>query len=119
MSVRMEAPPREVALEVQGKQERHSRNGGTGSKQLPRFLAGDIALFAGQGDLYSKASRWLMRGDGEGPTYAVHTAQFLDAHRVLEMDCVGRIRPSRSCSIDDTRPIFGIGEGLRYGACGR
>jgi hypothetical protein len=60
--------------------------------QIPQFLAGDIILFAGQDDLYGKASRWLMRGDFESPTYAVHTAQFLDPRRVLEMDFVGRIR---------------------------
>ena len=58
----------------------------------PQFLAGDIILFAGQGDLYAKASRWLMRGHFESPTYAIDTAQFLDSSRVLEMDFVGRIR---------------------------
>jgi hypothetical protein len=63
-----------------------------GRAQTPQFLAGDIILFAGQGDLYAKASRWLMRGHFERPTYAIHTAQFLDRGRVLEMDFVGRIR---------------------------
>ena len=60
--------------------------------QLPKFLAGDVILFAGRGDLYSRFSRWLMRLSGESPTYAVHTAQFLDEHRILEMDVVGRIK---------------------------
>jgi hypothetical protein len=59
---------------------------------IPEFLAGDIILFAGKGDAYSRVSRWLMRTVGEGPTYAVHTAQFLDGRRVLEMDVVGRIK---------------------------
>jgi hypothetical protein len=59
---------------------------------LPRFMAGDVLCFAGQGDLYSRASRWLMRMEGEGPTYSVHTAQFIDGRRVLEMDMVGRIK---------------------------
>jgi hypothetical protein len=65
-----------------------------GSKQtnLPRFLAGDIILYAGRDDMYSRLSRWLMRTPGEGPTYAVHTAQFLSAHKILEMDFVGRIK---------------------------
>jgi hypothetical protein len=57
----------------------------------PEFLAGDIILFASTGDIYSKVARWLMRGEHEGPTYAVHTAQFLDPHRVLEMDMVAKI----------------------------
>jgi protein-S-isoprenylcysteine O-methyltransferase Ste14 len=51
----------------------------------PAFLAGDIVLFATTGDLFSNLSRWLMRGRHEGPTYAVHTGQFLDSQRVLEM----------------------------------
>ena len=60
--------------------------------QTPRFLAGDVILFASTGDLYSKVGRWLMQGEHEGPTYAVHTAQFLDHRRVLEMDMVVRIK---------------------------
>jgi hypothetical protein len=59
---------------------------------MPEFLAGDVILFAGQGDLYSKVGRWLMRSGGEGPTYAVHTAQFLDSQRVLEMDMVAKVK---------------------------
>jgi hypothetical protein len=64
--------------------------------RIPAFLAGDVICFAGKGDLYSRAGRWLMRMEGEGPTYSVHTAQFLDGRRVLEMDIVGRIK-----TIDD------------------
>jgi hypothetical protein len=65
--------------------------------QLPEFLPGDILLFAGKtGDRYTRLADWVMRGSGEGPTYAVHTAQFLDSRRVLEMDYVVRIK-----SIDD------------------
>ena len=55
-------------------------------------MAGDIILFAGVGDLYGRVGGWLMRTSGEGPTYAVHTAQFLDAGRYLEMEMVGKIR---------------------------
>ena len=63
-----------------------------GRDRLPEFEAGDIILFAGMGDLYGKVGGWLMRTSGESPTYAVHTAQFLDASRYLEMDFVGKIR---------------------------
>jgi hypothetical protein len=62
------------------------------SSQLPECLAGDIVLFAGRGDFYGRLSRWVMRTSGESPTYAVHTAQFLDADRYLELDIVGKIR---------------------------
>ena len=64
----------------------------TTQKDLPVFFAGDIILFAGKDDLYSRFTRWLMRTSGEGSTYAVHTAQFLDEQRILEMDVVGRIK---------------------------
>jgi hypothetical protein len=59
---------------------------------IPQFLAGDIILFDGQGDLYSKVGAWMMRGPREGPTYAVHMAQFLSSRRVLEMDFRVRIK---------------------------
>jgi hypothetical protein len=59
----------------------------------PEFLAGDIILFASTGDALSNLGRWLMRGEHEAPTYAVHTGQFLDSQRVLEMEGVARITP--------------------------
>jgi hypothetical protein len=60
---------------------------------LPAFLPGDILLFAGKkGDRYTRIADWVMRGSGERPTYAVHTAQFLDSRRVLEMDYVVRVK---------------------------
>lgn len=62
---------------------------------LPVFMPGDIILFAGRGDLYSRLSRWIMRSPGEGPTYAVHTAQFIDAGRYIEIDMVGKVRATR------------------------
>jgi hypothetical protein len=65
--------------------------------QMPEFQAGDILLFAGKtGDLYTRLGGWVMRGNGEGPTYALHAAQFLDSGRILEMDFVGRVK-----TIDD------------------
>ena len=65
---------------------------GGGSAPLPVFLAGDIILFAGRDDWYGRLSRWMMRTTGESPTYAVHTAQFLDAGRYLELSTVGTIK---------------------------
>jgi len=58
----------------------------------PEFLAGDIILFASTGDAFSNLSRWLMRGEHEGPTYSVHTGQFLDDRYVLEMEAWARLR---------------------------
>jgi hypothetical protein len=60
---------------------------------MPAFLPGDIILFAGKkGDRYTRLADWVMRSNGESPTYAVHTAQFLDSRRVLEMDYVVRVK---------------------------
>ena len=61
---------------------------------MPEFQAGDIVLFAARDDAYGRLSRWLMRTSGEGPTYAVHTAQFLDVGHYLELDIVVKIRPT-------------------------
>ncbi|MDQ5852505.1 MAG: hypothetical protein M3380_10640, partial [Chloroflexota bacterium] len=50
-------------------------------------------FFAGKkGDRYTRLADWVMRSSGEGPTYAVHTAQVLDSRRVLEMDYVVRVK---------------------------
>jgi hypothetical protein len=66
---------------------------GSQPAQLPEFLAGDIILFARKkGGRYTRLADRVMRSTGEGPTYAVHTAQFLDSRRVLEMDFVVRIK---------------------------
>jgi hypothetical protein len=55
------------------------------------FLPGDIILFGSTGDLFSNVGRWLMKGKHEAPTYAVHTGQFIDPNRVLEMEAVTRV----------------------------
>jgi hypothetical protein len=55
-------------------------------------MAGDIVLFAARADWYGRLSRWLLRQRGEGPTYAVHTAQFLDPGSYLELAVRGTIR---------------------------
>jgi hypothetical protein len=59
---------------------------------IPEFLAGDILLFTSRGDLPGWLGQWAARARGERPTYAVHTAQFLDAGRILEMDGTAQIR---------------------------
>ena len=59
--------------------------------RIPQFFAGDVIFFASTGDAFSNVGRWLMKGEHERPTYAVHTGQFLDSHRVLEMDMVARV----------------------------
>jgi hypothetical protein len=63
-----------------------------GSDLLPQFQAGDIILFAGRGDFLSNGVRWFERSRGEAPTYAVHSAQFLDPDRYLELALVEKIR---------------------------
>jgi hypothetical protein len=68
---------------------------GATSYGLPPFLAGDVILFASQDDLYGKVGRWFMRTRGEGPTYAVHTAQFLDSGNYIELDFVTKLRATR------------------------
>jgi len=60
--------------------------------QIPKFLAGDIILFAGEGDLYSKVGRWMMQVAPEDKTYAVHTAQFISSRKVLELGFWVRIK---------------------------
>lgn len=60
---------------------------------IPEFLAGDLILFTSRGDLPGELGRWAAQARGERPTYAVHSAQFLDAERVLEMNGVAKIRP--------------------------
>lgn len=82
--------PRGFKLLVSPEPLRRGR-GPSSAPRPPAFLAGDIVLFASTGDAFSNAGRWLMRGPQETPTYAVHTGQFLDARRLLEMDSVARI----------------------------
>ena len=52
----------------------------------PSFLPGDVIFLASRGDLPGRLGKWIAQSRGEFPTYAVHTAQFLDAHTILEMD---------------------------------
>jgi hypothetical protein len=50
------------------------------------FLPGDVIFFASKSDLPGHLGRWIAQSRGEQPTYAVHTAQFLDSGTILEMD---------------------------------
>jgi hypothetical protein len=68
------------------------RAGHRHAAHLPRFLPGDILLFADKGDLSGKLTRWVTQTFGERPTYAVHTAQVLDSRSVLDMNFVARVR---------------------------
>jgi hypothetical protein len=56
------------------------------------FLPGDVIFFAGKGDLPGRLGNWIAQSRGEQPTYAVHTAQFLDAGTILEMDHLAKTR---------------------------
>jgi hypothetical protein len=58
----------------------------TNRKHTPHFLPGDVIFFASNGDLPGYMGKWIAQSRGEYPTYAVHTAQFLDAGTILEMD---------------------------------
>jgi hypothetical protein len=56
------------------------------STHTPSFQPGDILFFAGNSDLSGPLSRWFTRSRNEQPTYAVHTAQFIDTRTILEMN---------------------------------
>ncbi len=56
------------------------------STHNPSFLSGDLVFLARKGDLPGRLGSWIAQSRGEQPTYAVHTAQFLDAGTILEMD---------------------------------
>jgi hypothetical protein len=86
----------------------HVNQAGVGPDQLPEFLGGDIILYAGRRDFFSKAVRWVERTSREGPTYAVHSAQFLDGGRYLELDWVEKIRASQE--IMKKRKLSGVWE---------
>jgi hypothetical protein len=58
----------------------------TKRKHTPRFHSGDVIFLASVGDLPGRLGSWIAQSRGENTTYAVHTAQFLDAGTILEMD---------------------------------
>jgi hypothetical protein len=60
--------------------------------QTPDFFAGDVIFLASKGDLPGHLGSWIAQSRGEQPTYAVHTAQFLDAGAILEMDFLAEKR---------------------------
>jgi len=64
----------------------------TNSTPTPGFLQGDVIFLASKGDLPGRLGEWIAQSRGEHPTYAVHTAQFLDAGTILEMDFLTEMR---------------------------
>jgi hypothetical protein len=62
------------------------------SRQIPAFMPGDVIVCPGRLFLRHRLTRWVSRSHDELPTYAVHTAQFLGARRVIEMDMVVKKR---------------------------
>lgn len=62
------------------------------SRQIPAFLPGDVVVCPGGYAMPHILTRWVSRSHDERPTYAVHTAQFLGARRVIEMDMVVKKR---------------------------
>lgn len=56
------------------------------------FLPGDVIFLASVGDLPGRLGSWIAQSRGEKPTYAVHTAQFLDAGTIMEMDFLTEMR---------------------------
>ena len=65
------------------------------SQQIPRFMPGDVIVCPGRRHPPHVLTRWVSRSHDERPTYAVHTAQFLGAHKVIEMDMVVKKRTTR------------------------
>jgi hypothetical protein len=63
---------------------------------IPEFLPGDVILCAGKHDVPGVLTRWATQAHDERPTYAVHTAQFLDARIVIEMCADVRVVKTRS-----------------------
>jgi hypothetical protein len=64
----------------------------TNSTHNPDFLPGDVIFLASRGDLPGRLGSWIAQSRGEDSTYAVHTAQFLDASTIMEMDFLTETR---------------------------
>ena len=62
------------------------------SQQIPEFMPGDVILCPGKRVIPHILTRWVTQAHDEPPTYAVHTAQVLDAHTVIEMAAVVKTR---------------------------
>jgi hypothetical protein len=58
----------------------------TDNRHIPNFHSGDVIFLASKGDLPGRLGSWIAQSRHEQPTYAVHTAQFLNAGTILEMD---------------------------------
>ena len=62
------------------------------SHEIPEFMPGDIILCPGKRDVPGVLTRWATQSHDERPTYAVHTAQFLGARRVIELQRDGVVK---------------------------
>lgn len=65
------------------------------SQEIPVFMPGDIILCPGKRIIPHILTRWATQARGERPTYAVHTAQFLSARRIIEMQAVVKKRSTK------------------------
>ena len=66
------------------------------SQEIPEFMPGDIIFCPGKRIIPHILTRWATQAHDERPTYAVHTAQFLGAHKVIEMDVVVKKRSTKN-----------------------
>jgi hypothetical protein len=64
----------------------------TANRRIPEFLAGDVIFCPGRRIVPHILVSWATQARDEPPTYAVHTAQFLGAHKVIEMQAVVKER---------------------------
>lgn len=62
------------------------------SQELPEFMPGDVILCPGRPIVPHMLTRWATRAHDERPTYAVHTAQFLGADKIIEIEMVAKKR---------------------------
>jgi hypothetical protein len=61
-------------------------------EEIPKFMPGDVILCPGRRAVPHLLTRWVTESPDEHPTYAVHTAQFLSAHRIIEMEAIVKKR---------------------------
>jgi hypothetical protein len=64
-------------------------------KEIPELMPGDVILCPGRRAIPHVFTRWATRAHDEHPTYAVHTAQCLDADKIIEMDMVVKKRSAK------------------------
>jgi hypothetical protein len=80
-----------------------------GSQEIPEFLPGDFTLCPGRRVIPHVLTRWVTQSHDERPTCAVHTAHFLSARNLLEMQAVakGMYASNKGGNAGDTRDTGG------------